>query len=121
MDTMQASIKAFPAGPDVRGLVEGAFTCFKLTQETAQPGFKVVFDCQGSVDGKPVPATYGRFQEGIVGNGSLLPEFEKHLCQMAQGGDQAVLTCSSLRHTGKALSPARLRRFAFMCTVSWHR
>ncbi|MBW1896158.1 MAG: radical SAM protein [Deltaproteobacteria bacterium] len=86
VDTMHASIKAFPRDPDVRGLVEGAFTCFKLTSETAQPGFKVVFDCRGSVDGKPVPATYGRFQEGIVGNGSLLPKFEKHLCQMARGG-----------------------------------
>jgi radical SAM superfamily enzyme YgiQ (UPF0313 family) len=85
VDTMQASIKAFPGEPNVRGLVEGAFTCFKLTQETAQPGFKVVFDCEGSVDGRLVPATYGRFQEGIVGSGSLLPEFEKHLCQIAQG------------------------------------
>lgn len=83
-DCMAATIKAFPRDPEACRLVAGPFLCFRLTREKAQPGCKVIFDCQGSVNGRLVPATCGRFQEAIIGKGVLLPEFEKQFCGMAQ-------------------------------------
>jgi hypothetical protein len=75
----------FPEDPGVRSLLRGPFLCFKLSSEKARPGFKVIYDCQGSVEGKLVLATCGRFQEAVVGEGLLLSEFEAHLQGMDPG------------------------------------
>ncbi|RLB80422.1 MAG: hypothetical protein DRH17_11985 [Deltaproteobacteria bacterium] len=85
LDCMKRLSKAFPEHPAVQELLQGPFLCFKVSQETARPRFKVIYDCQGSVDGRLVPATCGRFQEAILGEGMLLPEFEKHLNGMSPG------------------------------------
>jgi radical SAM superfamily enzyme YgiQ (UPF0313 family) len=82
---MQLLSNEFPRDPAAGELLQGPFLCFKISQETAQPGSKVIYDCQGSVDGKVLPITSGRFQEAILGDGILLPEFERHLVGMGPG------------------------------------
>jgi hypothetical protein len=84
-DCMRQARDAFPEDPTVQALLQGPFVCFKISQETARPGFKVIYDCQGKVDGHVVPVTCSRFQEAILGNGTLLPTFEGHLDGMAPG------------------------------------
>ncbi len=85
LDCMRLLSKAFPEDPTVQALLQGPFLCFKVSEETARRGFNVIYDCQGSIDGRLVPATCGRFQESILGQGMLLPEFEKHLGGMGLG------------------------------------
>lgn len=85
LDCMKLLSKEFPDDPAVRELLTGPLLCFKVSRQAARAGFKVIYDCQGSVEGKLVPATCGRFQEAIVGQGILLPEFEKYLSGMKQG------------------------------------
>lgn len=85
LDCMKLLRKAFPGNPAVQELLQGPFLCFKVSRETARPGFKVIYDCQGSVDGKLVLATCTRFQEAILGGGTLLPEFEKYLKGISRG------------------------------------
>ena len=65
--------------PEVQTFLDGPFSCFMLTDDKAAEGSKIIYDCQGSRDGKVVPATYGKFQEAILGGGDLLPEFDKHM------------------------------------------
>jgi radical SAM superfamily enzyme YgiQ (UPF0313 family) len=78
-ECMRQLSEAFPEDPAVTELLHGPFVCFQVSQKTARPGFKVIYDCQGKVDGHVVPVTCGRFQEAILGQGTLLPEFEAHL------------------------------------------
>jgi anaerobic magnesium-protoporphyrin IX monomethyl ester cyclase len=85
LDCMKSLSKDFAEHPAVQELLEGPFLCFKVSQDTTRPGFKVIYDCQGSVDGRVVPATYGRFQEALLGQGVLLPEFERHLEAVGPG------------------------------------
>jgi hypothetical protein len=77
--------KDFPEDPTVDEFLKGPNVCFKVTGEKARPGFKIIYDCQGSVDGKLIPATCGRLQEAILGNGVLLPDFERHLEGLSTG------------------------------------
>jgi len=85
LDCMKLLSKDFPEDPAVQELLAGPFLCFKVSRDTGRAGFKVIYDCQGSVDGRLVPATCGRFQEAILGEGMLLPEFERHLERMSPG------------------------------------
>ena len=85
VDCMNLLSKNFREDPAVQELLEGPFLCFKVSPDTGRAGFKVIYDCQGSVDGSVVPATCGRFQEAILGQGMLLPEFEKHLERISSG------------------------------------
>jgi len=84
-DCLRQAREAFPEDPTVQQLLQRPFVCFKVSQETARPGFKVIYDCQGKVDGRVAPLTCGRFQEAVLGNGALLPGFEGHLDGMAPG------------------------------------
>jgi anaerobic magnesium-protoporphyrin IX monomethyl ester cyclase len=85
LDCMNLVHKEFPGDPVAQELLEGPFLCFKVGQQRARPGSKVIYDCQGSVDGRLIPMTCGRFQEAILGEGMLLPEFEGHLEGMGSG------------------------------------
>jgi radical SAM superfamily enzyme YgiQ (UPF0313 family) len=85
LDCMQLLSKEFPGDPAAGELLQGPFLCFKISQQTAQPGSKVIYDCQGSVEGKVVPITSGRFQEAILGEGILFPEFERHVVGIGPG------------------------------------
>ncbi len=85
LDCMKLLSKDFAEHPAVQKVLEGPFFSFKVSRDTARPGFKVIYDCQGSVDGRVVPATCGRFQEAILGEGILLPEFERHLETVGRG------------------------------------
>jgi radical SAM superfamily enzyme len=87
-DSMKLLSEVFPGDPAVQELLHGPYLCFKVSQETARSGFKVIYDCQGSVDGRLVPATCGRFQEAILGNGMLLPDFERHLERIDAGASR---------------------------------
>lgn len=84
-DRMELLSKQFPGDTAARQLLHGPFLCFKISQQKACLGSKVIYDCQGSVDGKVVPITCRRFQEAILGEGILLPEFERHLVGMGPG------------------------------------
>lgn len=85
LDCMKLLDKDFPADPAVKELLQGPFLCFKVSRETARPGFRVIYDCQGKVDGKVVPLTCARFQEAVLGKETLLPEFERRLVGMGPG------------------------------------
>ncbi len=85
LDCMRRLRYDFPENLVVQGLLQGPFLCFKVSQQTARAGFKVIYDCQGKIDGRLAPATCGRFQEAILGNGMLLPQFERHVEGMAPG------------------------------------
>jgi radical SAM superfamily enzyme YgiQ (UPF0313 family) len=87
LDCMKLLSRDFPEHPSVQELLGGPFLCFKVSRNKARPGSKVIYDCQGSIDGKPVPPACGRFQEAILGNGMLLPEFERSLEGMGPGED----------------------------------
>lgn len=85
LEAMRLLSKEFSQDPEVQKVLRGPFLCFKLSSEKARPGFKVIYDCQGSVEGRLVLATCGRFQEAVLGEGVLLPEFEAHLQGMSPG------------------------------------
>jgi len=85
LDCMRLLDKDFPGDPAVKELLQGPFLCFKVSRETAQPGFRVIYDCQGEADGRVAPLTCARFQEAILGKETLLPEFERRLVGMGQG------------------------------------
>ncbi|MBW1895641.1 MAG: radical SAM protein [Deltaproteobacteria bacterium] len=85
LDCMNLLRKEFPEDSGVQELLQGPFLCFKVNREKARPRFKVIYDCQGSVDGRLILATCGRFQEAVLGKGMLLPEFEKQLEGMSPG------------------------------------
>ncbi|OEU51744.1 MAG: hypothetical protein BA861_12630 [Desulfobacterales bacterium S3730MH5] len=84
-DCMDLLARDFSKHPAVQELLDGPFLCFKISKRPGPPGFKVIYDCQGSVDGKVIPVTCGRFQEAILGEGTLLPEFERHLERVGPG------------------------------------
>jgi hypothetical protein len=85
LDSLRLLSNEFSEDSGVQELLKGPFLCFKLSSEKARPGSKVIYDCQGSVEGKLVLATCGRFQEAVMGEGMLLPEFEAHLQGMGPG------------------------------------
>jgi hypothetical protein len=82
---MRRAREVSPEDPALRGLLEEPLVCFKVSQDRARPGFKVIYDCQGKTDGHVVPVACSRFQEAILGKGMLLPAFERHLDGMAPG------------------------------------
>jgi len=88
LDCMERLKKALPRNGATEELINGPFLCFKVTDERSRPGFKVIYDCHGSIGGKPVPAACARFQEAILGEGALLPAFERELSEMDQGEDR---------------------------------
>ncbi len=85
LDCMNWLSKQFPGDSGVKEFLKGPFSCFKTSREKAQPGFRIIYDCQGSVDGQVIAVTCGRFQEAILGEGALLPEFETHLIGKGPG------------------------------------
>ena len=85
LDCMEQLSGDFPKDRAVKELLAGPFLCFRVSRKTARAGFKVVYDCHGSIDGRPVPATYGRFQEAVLGKGLLLADFERHIEGMGPG------------------------------------
>jgi len=84
-DCMKQLNRAFPEDPSVQEFLKSSCVCFRVSREKARPGFKVIYDCQGSVGGTLVPATCGRLQEAILGDGVLLPDFERHLEGLSPG------------------------------------
>jgi radical SAM superfamily enzyme YgiQ (UPF0313 family) len=85
LDCMKLLSKEFSEDATVQELLKGPYLCFKTSREAARHGFKVIYDCQGSIDSRVIPATCARFQEAILGEGTLLPEFERHLDGMGPG------------------------------------
>ncbi len=72
--------------PQVRALLAGPFCGFKgARRAVAAPGCKVIFDCQGMIDGQLVAATEACYQEAVVGDGTLLPDFDQGLAGMRGG------------------------------------
>jgi anaerobic magnesium-protoporphyrin IX monomethyl ester cyclase len=84
-DCMRQAREAFPEDPAVGELLQEPVVRFTVSQHRAHLGSKVIYDCQGKVDGHVVPVTCSRFQEAILGSGTLLPTFEGHLDGMAPG------------------------------------
>jgi len=84
-DCMRLLDEQFDDQQAVREFLDSPFSCFRLSPGRASEGYKVVFDCRGSVDGKVIAATFGRFQEAVLGEGALLPGFEEHIMGMVSG------------------------------------
>jgi len=76
----------FPDDTEVRRFLAGPFTGFRFKRRgIAAPGFRVIYDCKGILDGQVVPATEGYFQEAVLGSGQLLTDFEAGLQGMKAG------------------------------------
>lgn len=82
---MRFLAREFPENKMVAQFLRGPFQYFSTTKESAQPASKLIYDCQGSVNGNMVPATYGKYQEAVLGQGDLLPGFEAHLLGVTAG------------------------------------
>ncbi len=75
----------FPEHFLTREVVSSPFTVFKKKRGPASLGDKVIYDCQGFLDGKIVPSTCGKYQVAILGSGKLLPDFEEGLMGLRPG------------------------------------
>jgi anaerobic magnesium-protoporphyrin IX monomethyl ester cyclase len=70
----------------VKDFLAGPFTGFRLIRRaTAAPGCRVIFDCRGMLGGRVVPVTESRYQEAVLGEGTLLPDFEQGLQGLRAG------------------------------------
>lgn len=79
---------SYASEPLVRDFLAGPFCGFKASRRAAVvPGCKVIFDCKGMLDGRVAPATESFYLEAIVGDKTLLPDFERGLMNM-RGGHQ---------------------------------
>lgn len=71
---------------EVRDFLATPFVGFKAARRAAaDQGCKVIFDCKGMVEGRVVPATETWYQEAVVGDGTLLADFEQGLLGMRGG------------------------------------
>lgn len=78
--------------PEVGAFLARPLTGFKAARRaTAEPGRKVIFNCQGMMDGRVIPATEASYQEAVIGDGTLLPEFERRLVGL-RGGQPSQFT-----------------------------
>jgi hypothetical protein len=59
--------------------------CFHISKNPASAGYKVIYDCQGSCQGKLMSATVGYYQSAVLGEGALLKDFEKNLSGKVMG------------------------------------
>lgn len=72
--------------PEVRDFLALPWVGFKTVRRgKVGLGSKVIFDCKGMIDGSVVSATEAWYQEAIIGDGSLLPDFEQGLRGMRGG------------------------------------
>lgn len=69
----------FPGHFLTKEIFQKPFRVFKKKRGPAAVGDKVIYDCQGFVDGKIVPATCGWYQVSILGDSELLPDFQDGL------------------------------------------
>ncbi len=76
----------FSAEAEVQNFLAGPFTGYKVKRRSvAEHGCKVIFDCKGMISGKVIPATETYYQEGVLGDGTLLPDFEKGITGLKAG------------------------------------
>jgi anaerobic magnesium-protoporphyrin IX monomethyl ester cyclase len=72
--------------PEVGAFLAKPFIGFKAARRaTAAPGCKVIFDCQGMLEGSVIPATEALYQEAVLGDGTLLPDFERGVVGLRGG------------------------------------
>jgi len=82
---LDALRRDFQEHPMVKEILAGPFVAFKIKRGPVALGYKVIYDCQGFIDGKIVPATCGYYQVAILGDGKLLPQFEEGLEELRPG------------------------------------
>jgi anaerobic magnesium-protoporphyrin IX monomethyl ester cyclase len=77
---LRGLLQDFPEDPGALQAASGPFLTFRTQRRgSAEPGCKVVYECQGYVDGRLVPATVGRYETAVLGSGELLGDFEQGL------------------------------------------
>jgi radical SAM superfamily enzyme YgiQ (UPF0313 family) len=101
---MQGLKERFPEDQTVGTLLRGPFRCFKISSKASEFGFKVIYDCHGSMGGNPLPATCGRFQEAIIGKGRLLPALEEELEGLGAGEEKAFDITFPNNYGGQSLA-----------------
>lgn len=69
----------FPGHKITKEILGRPFMVFKKKRGPAALGDKVIYDCQGFINGEMIPATCGRYQVAVLGNGGLVPDFEEGL------------------------------------------
>ncbi|MBW2107425.1 MAG: radical SAM protein [Deltaproteobacteria bacterium] len=82
---MEALESRFGGDPAVQEFLQGTFICFALSNRRAQAQMRVIFDCQGSVAGRVIAPTCGRFQEAVLGESRLVPGFSEQMVGLAPG------------------------------------
>lgn len=76
----------FPADPAVLSFISGTFRGFRSKRRgEAGPGCRVIYDCRGQLDGRVVPATESYYQDAVLGEGILLPDFEQGITGLKAG------------------------------------
>ena len=85
-DCMDRLKEGFPENAEVRKFLSGPFLGHKIKRRAAAgPGSKIIYDCKGLLDGKEHPATVALYQEAVLGDGRLLPDFEKGVLGVKAG------------------------------------
>lgn len=86
-ESMRRLVEKYPHVPEVRRFLAGPFIGFKAKRRgIAGPGWKVIYDCQGFLDGRMVPTTVGFYQDTVLGGKRLLADIEQGLTGMRAGG-----------------------------------
>lgn len=76
----------FPEESQVRDFLAQPLSGFRLKRRgEAGAGCRIIYDCQGQVDGRLVPATVCYYQDAVLGQNMLLPDFEKGISGLRAG------------------------------------
>jgi anaerobic magnesium-protoporphyrin IX monomethyl ester cyclase len=71
--------EGFPEHTITKEILGKPFMVFKKKRGPAALGDQAIYDCQGFINGEMIPATCGRYQIAVLGDGGLLPDFEEGL------------------------------------------
>jgi anaerobic magnesium-protoporphyrin IX monomethyl ester cyclase len=76
----------FAHEPQVDQFLRSSFTGYRPKRRlTARQGCKVIYDCKGILNSQVIPATEAYYQEAVIGEGRLLPDFEEALKGLSSG------------------------------------
>ena len=89
VDTMESLSHRFSDDASVKRFLQKPIRCFQGTPRSLSRGYKVVYDCQGTANGTVLPATVGRYQTAVLGEGTVLVDFERNLLGKKAGQDLA--------------------------------
>ena len=83
---MQNLAESFGAHAEVQQFLSGPFTGYRSKRrKVAGPGCKIIFNGKGFIEGKAVPETECHYHIAVIGDGTLLADFERGINGMKAG------------------------------------